>query len=103
MCRLAVNKRVRGEEIAPRGLRAPQQFFQRQRPDVANTVRNSPFRIGEPAALVTLAHALAYAQLHRIRPRMSATLAYALAYAFAYKPGPPQKATPTYRSTTFKG
>jgi len=46
MCCLAVNKRVRGEEKAPRGLRAPQQFFQRQRPDVANTVRNSPFRTG---------------------------------------------------------
>ena len=59
---------------------------------------------GEPAALVTLAHALAYAQLHRIRPRIrTAALAHALAYAFAHKPGPPQKATPTYRSTTFKG
>jgi len=44
-CRLAVNKRVRGEGRAPRGLLAHQQFFQQQRPDVATTVRNSPFRM----------------------------------------------------------
>ena len=45
-CRIAVNKRVRGEGRSPRGLLAHQKFFQQQRPDVANTVRNSPFRTG---------------------------------------------------------